>query len=152
MAYRKKTQSRAVAVAAPVAFDVSPRRAAAVLVQLGSWAATWSLVVALAGPNADPRLTAVIAAAVEYVLILGKAELLKGRPDLLSLVCLLLDALTNTGGIFPLVMRLDQAGSYQALSAGLSLENKVNGIAGCIVAISLGVVLSLAPHKLWRDQ
>lgn len=153
MAYR--TKKRTAAVATPVAplqlLELNPRRGSAVIVQLASLAATYAFVAAIAGP-VDPVTVGAVACAVEYVLVIGKRELLKGRADTIALACLIGDALLNAGGIWPLVKRLSETGTYKALAEATQLDPTIGAISGLIIALVAGLWLSMAPSQLWKED
>jgi hypothetical protein len=126
------------------------RKLAAIAAQLASLYTTWLLVVALGGGG----LVGVgIAVLLEWLLFEGKRAVLGGeRGVAMGWVCIGADGLINAGGLWSVVLKFDKTESYKMLAQSLQLGGEMRLIPALLIALALGVWLSLAPHDLWREE
>jgi hypothetical protein len=62
------------------------------------------------------------------------------------------DTFLNAGGIWPSIQLLDKAPSWIMLKEGMGLIGDIGKLPALIVALALGYLLAVAPHRLWRDK
>ena len=131
---------------------INPRRIAAAMAQIGSFATTYGCVIAMGGKG---NVGFFIALGIEFLLMMGKTLVFDGKKneaDFLGYVAILLDTLLNAGGIWPMVQTLDKAPSWIMLKESMGLVGEVGKIPALIVALVLGYLLAVAPHRLWREK
>jgi hypothetical protein len=102
--------------------QINPHKIAAVLAQLGSFATTYGCVIALK----------------------------KSNTDAFGWIAIGLDTLLNAGGIWPMVQVLDKAPSWIMLKESMGMDGDMGKLPALVVALVLGYLLSIAPHRLWR--
>jgi hypothetical protein len=137
---------------APEPLTINPRRIAAGMAQIGSFATTYGCVLAMGGTGNTAFL---LALAIEFILMMGKTLVFDGKKndaDFLGWIAILLDTLLNAGGIWPMVQTLDKAPSWIMLKESMGLAGEVGKIPALIVALVLGYLLAVAPHRLWREK
>lgn len=126
------------------------RKLAAIAAQLASLYTTWLLVASLGG---DELVGVGIALLLEWLLFEGKRAVLGGeRGAAMGWVCIGVDGLINAGGLWNVVLKLDSTESYKMLAQALGLGGEMRLVPALLIALALGVWLSLAPHDLWRDE
>lgn len=122
----------------------SGQKVAAVLTGVGSYVTTLLFVWAVGVPGWSG---VIVAAVAEFVLIMCK--------DLSGPVAWGahgLDTFLNGGGIFPYVLQLDKTPTWQMLVTGLGLEGELRSLPALILALGIGLVISLAPGALWKGR
>lgn len=126
-------------------------KVAAVLAQAGSFATTWSFIYALGITG----LTGfAVAAAAEFLLAAAKSFVFSGKhkADGLGWLAIAIDTFLNAAGIWPYVQNLDKTPVWSMLVQSLGLTGELRKIPALILALALGYVLSVAPHRLWRGD
>ncbi len=124
------------------------RRLAAGAAQLASYLTTLSFVWAL---GIEAWAGAGVALLAEFVLFWLKTLVLEGKGfDLLGGLAVAIDTLLNAGGIWLPILNLNDTPTWKMLADGLSLESDVSKAAGLVIALFIGFVLSIAPHRLWN--
>lgn len=130
--------------------EVNPRKIAAGLAQIGSFATTYGCVMAMGGKG---YLGFFLALAIEVILMAAKSLVFDGKrssSDAFGWIAILIDTFLNAGGIWPMVQVLDNAPSWIMLKESMNLEGDIGKLPALIVALALGYLLSVAPHRLWR--
>lgn len=126
------------------------RKLAAIAAQLASLYTTWLFITSLGGSD---LLGIGLAILVEWLLFEGKRAVLGGeRGAAMGWLCIGVDALLNAGGLWKVVLQLDSTESYKMLAQSLGLGGEMRLLPALLIALGLGVWLSLAPHDLWRDE
>lgn len=135
---------------------LSGRQYAAVAGQIASYWTTLIFVQALMSVPASEMATHVpsmlIALIVEYIIAKGKeAILVDGQhSDGLGMVCIIVDTLFNGGGLWGGFQQLDQTQAWQMLATSFGLASQIKAMPAMIIALVVGFLLSVAPHKLWK--
>lgn len=130
--------------------QINPHRITAALAQAGSFATTYGCVIAMGGTGYTGFF---LALGIEIVLMAGKSLVFDGRKsgaDAFGWIAIALDALLNAGGIWPMIRVLDNAPTWIMLKESMNLQGDIGQLPALIVAIVLGYLLSVAPHRLWR--
>ena len=130
--------------------QINPHKIAAVLAQAGSFATTYGCVLALGGSG---QFGFWLAVGIEALLAAGKSLVFDGRKtnaDAFGWFAILLDMLLNAGGIWPMVQVLDKAPTWIMLRESIGMSGDMGKLPALIVALVLGYLLSVAPHRLWR--
>jgi hypothetical protein len=89
---------------------------------------------------------------MEFFLAAGKSLVFDGKKSA-PMLWLDLDHrryLLNAGGIWPGVQTLDKAPTWIMLKEGMGLNGELSRLPALIVALVLGYLLSVAPHRFWR--
>jgi hypothetical protein len=128
---------------------VNGHKVAAALAQLGSFATTYMFVDALGGKGVEGFF---IAVTLEFLLVAGKQLLYTpgGHRDALGVIAVVADAGLNAGGIWPIVQHIDNTPTWAMLVQALGLDGQLRQIPTLVIALAIGYVLSIAPHRLWR--
>lgn len=110
---------------------------------------TYQLVGAL---RPDLSLRYMIAAAIGAQVIFTWLEkpVLRGKPNKVSSAVLLLDTITNAGGIFPMAMRAPETPAAQMLIAAFHMSPTMSPLAALILSLVAGFLLAAAPEAVWR--
>lgn len=130
--------------------QINPHKIAAALAQLGSFATTYGCVLALGGKG---QLGFWLAVGIEALLAAGKSLVFDGKKsgtDAFGWIAILLDTLLNAGGIWPMVQVLDKAPAWIMLKDSMGMTGDMGKLPALVVALVLGYLLSIAPHRLWR--
>jgi hypothetical protein len=130
--------------------QMNPHKIAAALAQLGSFATTYGCILALGGKGYFGFFVAV---GIEFFLAAGKSLVFDGKKsgaDAFGWIAIFLDTLLNAGGIWPGVQTLDKAPTWIMLKQGMGLNGDLSSLPALIVALVLGYLLSVAPHRFWR--
>lgn len=129
---------------------INPHKIAAFLALVGSFATTYGCILALGGKGYTAFW---IAVAVEFLLAAAKSLVFdskKSGADALGWTAIIVDTFLNAGGIWPMVKVLDNAPSWIMLKESMNLQGDIGSLPALIVALVLGYLLSVAPHRLWR--
>lgn len=123
------------------------------VVSVASWCvAVWTTTQFLAPLVGEEAGTLVLwAALLQAIMTWGEAPIWAGRPQWWHIAVLVLDTVTNIGGLFFFVIKIDQTDSWQAFNEGLSISGGINPLAALIVSAVLGVLLAATPEFLWRQ-
>ncbi len=130
--------------------QINPHKIAAVLAQIGSFATTYGCLLALGMHGMAGFLLAI---GVEFFLAAGKSLVFDHRrsgADAFGWIAIIADTLLNAGGIWPGVQTLDKAPTWIMLKEGIGLDGDLSRLPALIVALVLGYLLSVAPHRFWR--
>jgi hypothetical protein len=121
---------------------------AAVLVWFG---AVYTTYLALASLQAGTPwfITLGMAAATQFVLTVAERPILNGRPSWFTGGVLLIDALVNAGGIFPLLRNVGSTPTAQMAAAG-GVAPDVGNIPAILLSLVFGLIIAAAPEALWR--
>jgi len=103
-----------------------------------------------AGTAADWTLGAALL--LQAILTAGESPLWRGKGRWWHIVVLIFDAITNVGGFFVYVMRLDRTDSWDAFNTGLGTTGGLNPLAALVLSLVLGVLTAAAPEFLWRAE
>ncbi len=76
--------------------------------------------------------------------------MLRGRPNKVSGVVLLIDTLVNAGGIFPFALRMSATPTAAMISTTFNLSPQITPPAAFAVSLVLGFLLAAAPEAVWR--
>lgn len=125
------------------------------LVSVAAWCvAVWTTQEFIAALIEAPpeQATAVVlwAALIQAVMTWGESPIWNGRGQWWHYSVLLLDVITNIGGLFFFVMKLDRTDSWAAFNTGLGTSGGMNPFAALLVSAVLGVMVAAAPEFLWR--
>lgn len=133
------------------------RRLGAIITQIFSYLTTLSAVGHVMRPATETAwaLTAGTALAIEIVLIVMKETIFDGNGanDVIGWLGFLIDALINTGGALPWAARLLTFGPIALILGLFAIDTNdptTALIGGAVISLILGIVLSIAPHRLWR--
>lgn len=132
--------------------QINPRRIAAAMAQLGSFATTYGCIMALGGKGYTGFFLAV---AIEFFLMMGKSLVFdskKSGADAFGWMAIAADTFLNAGGIWPSIQLLDKAPSWIMLKEGMGLAGDIGSLPALVVALVLGYLLAVAPHRLWREK
>lgn len=130
--------------------QINPHKIAALLAQLGSWATTYAFILAIGITGMTGFFLSV---GVEFFLAAGKSLVFDGKKssaDAFGWIAIVVDMLLNAGGIWPGVQTLDKAPTWIMLKEGMGLNGDLSQLPALIVALVLGYLLSVAPHRFWR--
>lgn len=120
------------------------QRAAAVIAGAGSFATTLLFVWAI---GVDFWWGIGVAVLIEFVLMQLKRV---GGPA--AWTAHGIDTLLNGGGLFPYVLQLDKTPTWAMLVTGLGLEGGLRNLPALVLALAVGLGLSIAPLALWRGR
>lgn len=121
------------------------RKIAGLVAQLGSFATTWACINAIGLPSLPGFGIAVV---VEVVLFYAKKMAFENGRESVGWCAVLLDTLLNAGGIWPFSKNLSATPTWVMLAEALSLKGQMGPIAALIIALVLGFILSILPHRL----
>jgi hypothetical protein len=127
------------------------RRIAAVVAAVGGWFTTWLCVQAVAGTG---LLQFAVSVGLEWLLFEFKRDVLSGerRGSIGGIVAILADTVLNGGGMWSVVLNLDNTDSYTMFAKSLNLGEKMNMLPALVISLVLGFVLAVAPHLLWHGR
>jgi hypothetical protein len=145
------------------------RRIAAVVAAAGGWYTTWLFITAV-GLHGIPGFA--VACIVEWLLFEFKREVLGGgRLTIGGVIAVVTDTVLNGGGMWSVVLGLDNTDTYDMFHKALELGPKPSATAAAGeavaavatagsmpmlpalgIALALGFILAIAPHKLWHRQ
>ena len=89
---------------------------------------------------------------MQAILTAGESPIWRGRGEWWHIVVLVVDSVTNVGGFFVYITRLDQTDSWAAFNTGLGMTGGLNPLAALIVSLVLGVLIAATPEFLWRQK
>lgn len=73
------------------------------------------------------------------------------QPDALSVTALGMDVAINAGGLYVVMLNLDQTPTWRAFAGGLGLSGgDMSNWAALAASCIVGLVLAAAPEALWR--
>lgn len=115
---------------------------------IGVWT-TYEFLKVLSG-GAEWTLAGALMA--QAIMTAGESPLWRGRGRWWHILVLVLDSVTNVGGFFAYVMRLDQTDSWSAFNTGLGTQGGLNPLAALVLSLAVGVLTAAAPEFLWRQE
>jgi hypothetical protein len=115
---------------------------------VGVW--TTHLFLGVLTDSADWTLGAALI--LQAILTAGESPLWRGKGQWWHVVVLAIDSVTNVGGVFVYITRLDQTDSWAAFNQGLGTSGGLNPLAALVVSLVVGVIIAAAPEFLWRQQ
>ena len=115
---------------------------------VGVW--TTHLFLQVLTTNAEWTLGAALI--LQAIMTAGESPLWRGRGQWWHIVVLAVDSVTNVGGFFIYITRLDQTDSWAAFNQGLGTSGGLNPLAALIVSLVIGVLVAATPEFLWRQQ
>lgn len=130
--------------------QINPHKIVAALAQIGSFATTYGCILAMGGKGYTGFF---IALGLELFLAAGKSLVFDGKKssaDAFGWVAIFIDTALNAGGIWPGVLTLDKAPAWIMLKDSMGLAGDLSKLPALIVALVLGYLLSVAPHRFWR--
>jgi hypothetical protein len=138
-------------------FGINYNKLGAIIAQALSWLTTYWLVEWIAEPKTDKdrAIAVALATVIELLFILMKRLLFdkNSKNDGIGWAGLILDSLTNMGGILPKAGRLLTFPPIAALLLLFSINPKAEQtqlIGSFIISAIAGVLLAIAPIRLWR--
>lgn len=146
-ARHEELPSRGQATTTPA--RISLNRPIAIFLWSVACVTTYELIVTL---RPDLDLWKLIAAAIAAQVIFTWLEkpVLRGKPNQVSSAVLLLDTLTNAGGIFPMALRAPETPPAQMLIAAFNLAPTMPPLGALLLSLILGFLLAAAPEAVWR--
>lgn len=144
--------------AAPVADDgadgqvITRRRIAAGVAQVGGWYTTWRFIAAVGGGGI---VGLGISIAAEWLLFEFKRTVLSGedKGDIYGWVAILIDTILNAGGLWAVILNLDNTDSYAMLAKSLEVgSGEMRLLPALVIALGVGYLLAIAPHRLWHGR
>lgn len=125
------------------------------LVSVASWCvAVWTTTEFIRPMSGLPQeATASLllwAALIQAVMTWGESPIWKAQGTWWNYGVLVIDVVTNVGGLFFFITRLDQTDSWRAFNQGLGTTGSLNSLAALFVSLVLGVMIAAAPEYLWR--
>lgn len=88
----------------------------------------------------------------QAIMTAGESPLWRGKGRWWHILVLVLDSVTNVGGFFAYMMRLDQTDSWTAFNTGLGTSGGLNPLAALVLSLAVGVLTAAAPEFLWRQE
>jgi hypothetical protein len=126
------------------------------IVSIAAWAvAVWtteSFFRVLAGGGAFRGETFLAAILGQAIFTWAESPVWRGRGKWWGFTMLGIDSITNVGGLFVYILRLDQTDSWRAFNTGLGLTGGINPLAALIVSVVIGILLAAAPEYLWKGE
>jgi hypothetical protein len=89
---------------------------------------------------------------LQLIMTAGESPLWRGKGQWWHIVVLAVDSVTNVGGVFVYITRLDQTDSWAAFNQGLGTTGGLNPLAALVVSLVIGVLIAATPEFLWRQQ
>lgn len=120
---------------------------------IGVWTTHMFLQVLMVNPDGTPvEWTLFAAFLVQIILTAGESPLWRGQGQWWHILVLVADTVTNVGGFFTYILRLDQTDSWAAFNAGLGTSGGLNPLAALILSLGFGILTAAAPEFLWRQK
>jgi hypothetical protein len=89
---------------------------------------------------------------MQSIMTAGESPLWRGKGRWWHIVVLAIDSVTNVGGVFAYITRLDQTDSWGAFNTGLGTSGGLNPLAALILSLVIGVLIAATPEFLWRQD
>jgi hypothetical protein len=121
---------------------------ASILAWLGAVYTTYLAIVRLQ-PAQEWYYLLGAAAALQYIMTAGERPIVGGKPEAFSIGVLIIDALVNAGGVFPLLRNIGQTPTAAMLAAG-GIAPDVSESPAILASLVAGFIIALAPEALWR--
>jgi hypothetical protein len=120
---------------------------------IGVWTTHMFLQVLIITPEGQPvEWTLFAAILLQLILTAGESPLWRGQGQWWHVLILVADTVTNVGGFFSYMLRLDQTDSWAAFNAGLGTTGGLNPLAALVLSLGLGILTAAAPEFLWRQR
>jgi hypothetical protein len=120
---------------------------------IGVWTTHMFLKVLIKDEGGNPADWALFAAFVmQLIMTFGESPLWRGKGRWWHIAVLAFDSVTNVGGFFSYIMRLDQTDSWAAFNTGLGTSGGLNPLAALIVSLVIGILVAATPEFLWRQD
>lgn len=120
------------------------------LTQIGSFLTTYAFFAAVMS-GAYFAVVLAVSGVVEFVLALGKSLLFRKRRDgVVGGASVFFDTLLNAGGIWPYARNLAASPPAVMIREAFALSGTISAITVFIIALAIGYLLAIAPHRLWR--
>jgi hypothetical protein len=120
---------------------------------IGVWTTHLFLKVLIVSGDGNPADWTLFAAfLLQLILTAGESPLWRGQGQWWHIIVLVVDSVTNVGGFFAYIARLDQTDSWAAFNAGLGTSGGLNPLAALILSLGLGIITAAAPEFLWRQK
>jgi hypothetical protein len=100
----------------------------------------------------DSGATIFFAIGLQIALTLGQTPVWAGRGDVFSYAALLTDSVINFGGVFAVLVNLDQMGSLQALTSLVGFYGPWPMWVKGVVALAVSALVAGLPEYLWKRQ
>jgi hypothetical protein len=142
--YSRTVDRPADAPALPARFPPLPRAVASAFSLLGSYVTSLLFFWAVGVPG---WYGVALAAVVEFILQVCKAE-----GGALGWGAHGIDTFINGGGIFAYVSNFDNTPTWAMLTTALGLDGELRALPALVLALGVGLILSIAPIKLWRGR
>lgn len=121
---------------------------AAVLVWFGAVYTTYLALASL--QSGTPWFISLgMAVATQFVLTVAERPILNGRPTWFTAGVLIIDALVNAGGLFPLLRNIGKTPTAQMVAAG-GIAPNVDMLPAILLSVIFGLIIAAAPEALWR--
>lgn len=130
-------------------------KAVAVLAwSVGIWTTHLFLKVLTKDPvtGVTPEWTLGAALIMQAIMTAGESPIWRGKGEWWHIVVLAVDSVTNVGGFFVYITRLDQTDSWAAFNQGLGMTGGLQPLAALVVSLVLGVLVAATPEFLWRQK
>lgn len=122
-------------------------------VAIGTWAigpwATYQFISVLSNEEAVWILIAAIF--MQALFTATESALWNGNGSWFSISILLIDALTNIGGLYAYIRHLDRTKTWAAFAEALGLSGGMSPLSTLILAGVVGIFLAAAPEMVWRQ-
>jgi hypothetical protein len=126
------------------------------IVSIAAWGvavwATEAFFRILAGGGEFRGETFLAAVLGQCIFTWAESPVWRGKGEWWGFALLSIDTITNVGGLFVYMMRLDQTESWAAFNTGLGLTGGINPLAALIVSIVVGILLAATPEYLWKGK
>ena len=115
---------------------------------VGVWT-TAQFLTPMVGEGPGTVLAAFIAQAL---LTAGESPIWRGQGTWWNVLVLVIDDVTNIGGFFVYLLRIDQTDSWAAFNQAFETSSTMNPLTALTVSIVFGVLVAAAPEYLWREK
>lgn len=145
-------QSSPASVAASSQRSPAPiSRFIAAMLWLAACVTTWQLLIAVT-PGADWRYQIAAGVGLQAIFTAMERPILRGQPNRISMMVLLIDTLINAGGLYPYAARIGATPTAAMVSSAFNMPAQVSPVAAFVLAILIGFLLAAAPEAVWRWQ
>lgn len=121
----------------------------AALLWVAACVTTWQLLAAIT-PGMDWRYQVGGGVALQAIFTALERPTLRGRPNKVSVLVLIMDTLINAGGIFPFALRVSATPTVAMISAAFHISPQITPVAAFALSALLGFLLAAAPEAVWR--
>lgn len=114
---------------------------------VGVWS-TQQFLTPMAGEGTGVLLAAIL---LQAVFTVGESPLWRGQGAWFNVLALAVDDVTNVGGIFFYLLKLDKTDSWKAFAQAIDSNTPIHPLAALVLSCLLGAAIAAAPEYLWRD-